>query len=83
MSVFEAAMRPGKFRLRKVSDIRQEHPVYEIVDEAQITLLDITKTDAGVYETCIMDNNGVSRVVELETLLELIHEARRKMEADQ
>lgn len=74
-------MKPGQFRLRKTTDIRQEHPVYEIIDEKQRTLLDVTKTDAGVYEACIMDNEGEGRVVELQVLLELIEEARRKIEA--
>lgn len=75
-------MKPGQFRLRKTTDIRQEHPVYEIIDEEHRTLLDVTKTDAGVYEACIMDNEGEGRVVELKVLLELIEEARRKIEAD-
>lgn len=76
-------MKPGKFRLRKTSDIRQEHPVYEIVDEERRILLDVTKTDAGVYEACIMDNEGEGRVLELNVLLELIQEAQRKIEADE
>lgn len=37
-------MKPGKFRLRKTSDIPQEHLIYEIVDEDQNILLDVTKT---------------------------------------
>ena len=73
----------GKFRLRKVSDIRQEHPIYEIVDEDRSILLDVTKTDAGVYEACIMDNHGEGRVVQLSVLLQLIQEAQRKIEADE
>jgi len=76
-------MRPGRFRLRKTTDIRQEHPIYEIVDEELRTLFDVTKNDGGVYEACIMDNQGEGRVVELEVLLELIQEARRKIEADE
>jgi hypothetical protein len=76
-------MRPGKFRLRKISDIDQEHPVYEIVDEERRILLDITKTDAGVYEACIIDNEGEGRVVGLDVLLELIREAQRKIDADE
>jgi len=76
-------MNPGKFRLRKTSDIRQEHPIYEIVDEDRKVLLDITKTDGGVYEACIPDNEGAGRVVELSVLLELIQEAQRRIEADE
>ncbi len=76
-------MKPGKFRLRKTSDIRQEHAIYEIVDEDRNILLDVTKTDAGVYEACIIDNQGQGRVVQLSVLLELIQEARRKIEADE
>ena len=75
-------MKPGQYRLRKTTDIRQENPIYEIIDEESRTLLDVTKTDAGVYEACIMDNEGEGRVVELKVLLELIEEARRKIEAD-
>ena len=76
-------MKPGKFRLRKTSDIHQEHPIYEIVDDEQNVLLDVTRTDAGVYEACIIDNQGEGRVVELSVLLELIHEAQRKIEANE
>ncbi len=74
-------MKPGNFRLRKTSDIRQEHPIYEIVDEERSILLDVTKTDAGVYETCIIDNQGEGRVVQLSVLLQLLEEAQRKIEA--
>ena len=76
-------MKPGTFRLRKTTDIRQEHPIYEIVDESRNVLLDVTKNDAGIYEACIIDSQGEGRVVELKTLLELIQEARRKIEMDE
>lgn len=46
-------------------------------------MLDATKTDAGVYGACIMDKEGEGRVVELGVLLELIEEARRKIDADE
>ncbi len=42
------------------------------VDEDRKVSLDITKTDGGVYEVCILDNEGTGRVVELSVLLELI-----------
>ena len=76
-------MKPGKFRLRKTTDINQEHPIYEIVDEERSVLLDVTKTDAGVYEACIIDNQGEGRSVELSVLLGLIEDARQKIEADE
>ena len=76
-------MRAGKFRLRKTSDIHQEHPIYEIIDEERRVLLDVTRTDAGVYEACIMDNQGEGRAVELTVLLELIQEARGRIEAEE
>ncbi len=76
-------MKPGTFRLRKATDIRQEHPIYEIVDESRNVLLDVTKNDASVYEACIIDSQGEGRVIELETLLELVQEARRKIEMDE
>lgn len=76
-------MKPGTFRLRKSSDINQEHPIYEIVDERSSILLDVTKTDAGVHEVCIMDNQGEGRVVALNVLLELIQEAQRRLEQDE
>lgn len=76
-------MKPGNYRLRKTSDIHQEHPIYEIVDEDRKVLLDITKTDDGVYEACILDSEGAGRMVELSVLLELIQEAQRRIEADE
>ena len=76
-------MKPGTFRLRKVSDINQEHPIYEIVDESSSVLLDVTKTDAGEYEACIIDNQGEGRVVALKVLLELIQDAQRRIEQDE
>jgi|CXWL01.1.fsa_nt_gi hypothetical protein len=76
-------MKPGKFRLRKTSDIHQECPIYEIVDEDRIVLLDVTKTDSGMYEACIMDNQGEGRVVELSVLLGLIQEVQRRIDADE
>lgn len=76
-------MKPGMFRLRKVSDVNQEHPIYEIVDERSSVLLDVTKTDAGAYEVCILDNQGEGRVVALPVLLELIQEAQRRLEQDE
>jgi hypothetical protein len=65
-------MKPGNFRLSKATSVQQEHPIYEIVDDDRRTLLDITKTDGGVYEVCVVDSAGESRVVRLELLLELI-----------
>ena len=76
-------MKPGDFRLSKVSDIHQDHPIYEIVDEDRTVLMDVTKNDAGVYEACIMDNEGQGRVVELRVLLALIQEAQRRIELDE
>lgn len=76
-------MKPGTFRLRKTSDVNQEHPIYEIVDEHSSILLDVTKTDAGSYEVCILDNQGAGRVVALNLLLELIQEAQRRLEQDE
>jgi hypothetical protein len=77
-------MKSGKFRLRKTSNIRQEYPIiYEVVDEDGNVLLDVTKNDSGIYESCILDNQGQGRVIELQTLLELIQEAQRKIELDE
>jgi hypothetical protein len=76
-------MKPGTFSLRKTSDVKQDYPIYEIVDEHRSVLLDVTKTDAGVYEVCILDNQGEGRVVALNVLLELIQEAQRRLEQDE
>jgi hypothetical protein len=76
------AMKPGVFRLRKTSDVRQEHAIYELVDEDRNILMDVTKNDAGRFEACIIDNQGDGRVVELNALLELIDEARRLIDED-
>jgi hypothetical protein len=76
-------MKPGTFSLRKTSDVNQDYPIYEIVDEHRSVLLDVTKTDAGVYEVCILDNQGEGRVVALNVLLELIQEAQRRLEQDE
>ena len=75
-------MKPGKFRLRKTTDVHQEHPIYEIVDEHRNVLLDVTKNDAGIYEACLIDNHGEGRVVELTVLLDLIQEARQRIDED-
>jgi hypothetical protein len=76
-------MKPGNFRLRKTSDINREHPIYEIVDEDRNVLLDVTKTDSGEYEACIVDNRGEGRVVDLRVLLELIQQAQRKLDGNE
>lgn len=76
-------MKPGVFKLRKTSDVRQEHSIYELVDEDYNILMDVTKNDAGHFEVCIIDNRGDGRVVELSTLLELIDEARRRIDEDE
>lgn len=75
-------MKSGNFRLRKTSNVEQEAVVYELVDEASAVLLDVTKTDVGVFEVCIIDNQGEGRAIELGTLLDLIEDAKGRIEAD-
>ena len=59
----------GAFRLQKFSNISQEACIYEIIDEHSTVLMDVTRTDAGVYEACITDNEGKARVIELSVVV--------------
>jgi hypothetical protein len=76
-------MKSGKFRLRKTSDVNQESAIYEIVDEQLAVLLDVTRTDTGAFQVCIIDNQGEGRMIELSALLDLVQEAKRKIETDE
>jgi len=70
-------------RLRKMSPVDREFSLYEVVDEAGEILFDVGKSDDGVYELAIFDHAGRGRVLDLVTVMSLIKEAQRKIEADE
>lgn len=67
------------YRLRKCSDIDMEYPYFEVVDNENTTIFDITKSDEGEFR--ILFYEGVSSkwmpVSMLETLIE---DAKKKFD---
>jgi hypothetical protein len=68
-------------RLQKFAPIDREYPVYEVVDEENNILFDVSRTDAGAYEV-MLQKDGAGRAFPLHEVLQLIEQARALLEQE-
>ena len=66
-------------KLPKFSPIDREYPVYELIDENNDVLLDVSRSNEGVYEIALHEGS-VGRVLPLDDVLLLIQRARALLE---
>ena len=67
------------YRLRKCSDVDMDNPYFEVLDDSETSIFDISKTDQG--EIRILFYEGASSKYMPITMLDaIIHEAKKRLE---
>lgn len=70
-----------KYRLRKCSDVNMEYPYFEVLDDSDTILFDISKDDTG--ELRILFYDGVSsRQMLVAMLAQAIEDAKQLLEKE-
>ncbi len=62
-------------RIQKFVPIDRDYPIYEIINDANEVLLDVSRTDSGDYEL-MCHKAAVNTALDLDTVLRLISQAR-------
>ena len=67
------------YRLRKCSDIDMEYPYFEILDQDETVIMDVSKTNEG--ELYILFYDGVlKKSIPVSMLYEIVNEAIKQIE---
>ena len=72
----------NKYRLRKCTDINIELPFFEVLDEEDVVLIDISKNDKDEYEILFHDG-CLSRNVTVDLLVQIVNEAKALISDEQ
>lgn len=71
-----------KYRVRACSDINLELPFFEVLDDEDTIIMDISKTDEGEFHILFYDGCS-SKIIPLSLLEEIISEAKKLIAAEE
>jgi hypothetical protein len=70
----------NELRLRKATDIKREHAIFELLADGEV-ILDVGYSDTGTFEVCF-SQPIVGNALSWEQLREWIEEGRRMADQD-
>lgn len=68
-------------KIQKFVPNDREYPIYEVIDDDNNVLFDVSRTDSGAYEMMIQ-KGGAGRALPLHEVLQLIEQARALLEQE-
>jgi hypothetical protein len=68
-------------KIQKFVPNDREYPIYEVIDDENNVLFDVSRTDSGAYEMMIQ-KDGAWRALPLHEVLQLIEQARALLEQE-
>jgi len=71
-----------RYKFQKCSDVEKELPIFEVIDDAGNTIMDISMNDESKNFEVFFHGGIVATTVSLETLRKIIEEGRQLLASE-